>query len=86
MEKAFYGKWILVTKCNFNQFNRLLGGFPVAVADDVLEGHRDGFYDIFYTPEYAPRTYCDFNYDKMPGLFIFFDTNAEPEGENVIRL
>ena len=81
MEKAFYGKWILITKCKYNQFQRLLGGIPVVVADSIYEGHKDGFYEKFWTAEYEPRTDRDFDYDNIPGLLAFFDT-VEADGGN----
>jgi len=71
MEQEFFGKWILITNCNFAEYNELLGGVPVAVADTVFEEQRDGFYDGFKDPKYAPRATRNFNYDNMPGIFGF---------------
>ena len=72
MKEEFYGRWILVTNCKYNLYYTLLGGIPVAVADTQFEGQRDGFYDKFRAPEYAPRTDCDFDYDSIPELLGFY--------------
>ena len=68
MEREFAGKWVLVTNCKPDPNHAFDGGIPVAVADTIFEGHKDGFYDKFRTPEYAPRTDYDFDYDSIPGL------------------
>ena len=83
MKAEFDGKWILVTKCNITPHQELLGGIPVAVADTIFEGHRDGFYDKFDTSEYAPRTYRDFSYDGLPCLLAFFDVEGADGDEDV---
>ena len=67
MKKQFDGRWILITKCEYAEFGKLVGGVPVAVADKVFEGVDDGFYDRFRSPEYAPRTDMSFNYES--GVF-----------------
>jgi hypothetical protein len=82
MKEDFAGKWILVTNCEYTQYNSLIGGIPVAVADTVFEGHRDGFYDEFKDPKYAPRTDKDFDYDSVPGIQGLFST-IEMVGEKV---
>ncbi|MCL2189334.1 MAG: hypothetical protein FWC16_00320 [Defluviitaleaceae bacterium] len=74
MEERYIGKWILITNCNYNPYQKLLGGIPVAVADSVFEGQSDGFYDKFKEPQYAPRTDRDFDYDSVPGVMGFFHT------------
>ena len=73
MESEFKGKWILVTNCEYGPAQSFIGGIPVAVADTIFEGQRDGFYDKFRAPEYAPRTYCDFDYDSLPGLMSIYE-------------
>ena len=82
IKEEFYGKWILIANCNYNQYQRLLGGVPVAVADTIYEGHKDGFYDKFDNPEYAPKTYRYFNYDNIPGILAFFDV-AEKGSDDI---
>jgi len=62
MEKEFDGKWILITNCKRDKLKKFVGGIPVAVADTPFEGQRDGFYDQFKDPKYAPRTDRDFDY------------------------
>ncbi|MCL2088404.1 MAG: hypothetical protein FWH14_02865 [Oscillospiraceae bacterium] len=73
MEKEFAGKWVLVTNCQPNPNHAFSSGFPVAVADRIFEGHKDGFYDKFRAPEYAPRTDYDFDYENTPGLTGIYD-------------
>ena len=82
MEQEFIGKWILIANCNYTEYNELLGGVPVAVADKVFEGQSDGFYSEFKDPKYAPRTDRNFNYDNMPGIFGFSEF-LEVGGERV---
>ena len=67
MEKEFEKKWILVTNCEYGDFGKFIRGIPVAVADTPFEGQRDGFYDEFKDPKYAPRTDKDF--DIQPRLY-----------------
>ena len=72
IEEKFAGKWVLATNCVYSEYNQVIGGIPVAVADTVFEGHRDGFYDKFRDPKYAPRTDKDFDYDNIPQITSFF--------------
>jgi hypothetical protein len=81
MEKEFIGKWILIANCKYSEYRKLLGGIPVAVADTIFEGQRDGFYDKFKDPKYAPRADRDFDYDSVPGILSFFNS-LEVVGEN----
>jgi hypothetical protein len=74
MEKEFMGKWILVTNCEYTEYNDFIRGIPVAVADKIFEGQRDGFYDKFKAPKYAPRVDLDFDYDSVPGILSFFNS------------
>ena len=83
MEQEFIGKWILITNCNYTEHNELLGGVPVAVADKVFEGQRDGFYNKFKDPKYAPRTDHSFDYDSMPSIFALDCAYLEIGGERV---
>ena len=76
MEKEFIGKWVLISNCKYGPYNAFIGGVPVAVADTIFEGQRDGFYDKFKEPAYAPRTYRDFNYDSIPGLMGIYEDAA----------
>jgi len=84
MEKEFTGKWVLVTNCIYSEYDQVIGGIPVAVADSEFEGQRDGFYDEFKDPKYSPRFSNDMNYDNTPGFVNFFGTagNVEMVGEN----
>jgi len=82
MEEKYIGKWILITNCNYTEFNDLIGGIPVAVADTIFEGQGDGFYDRFKDPMYSPRAYKDFNYDNIPGIFGLYGA-LEVEGKKV---
>jgi len=77
MKREFAGKWVLVTNCTPDAGHAFDGGYPVAVADTQFEGQRDGFYDKFKAPEYAPRAYRDFNYEDMPRLLAFFEEGAD---------
>ena len=79
MKTTFYGKWILVTNCKHGPSRQFLGGVPVAVADRIFEGHKDGFYDKFRAPEYAPRINLDFDYDSLPGVVSVYEIE-ESEG------
>jgi len=72
MEEQFAGKWILVTNCEYGEYDKFIGGIPVAVADTPFEGQGDGFYDKFKDPKYAPRADKDFDYDSIPGIKSFF--------------
>ena len=81
MKEEFRGKWILITNCDFTQDQEFIGGIPVAVADTIYEGHKDGFYDKFDAPEYSPRADRDFDYDSIPGLLAFFD-DTEMDGND----
>jgi len=72
IEREFAGKWVLVTNCVYSEYNQVIGGIPVAVADSEFEGQRDGFYDEFKDPKYAPRFSNDMNYDNIPGFVNFF--------------
>ena len=83
MKEKFNGKWILITNCNYTPYRELLGGIPVAVADTIYEGRSDGFYSKFRTPEYAPRTDRDFNYDNQPGLLAFFEV-VKTDGDDSV--
>jgi len=85
MKTEFYGRWVLVANCKFDPYHYLLGGFPVAVADTVFEGQRDGFYDKFKAPEYAPRTDCDFDYESLPKLMGIYEV-LELENDNGITV
>ena len=73
IERAFYGFWVFITRCNFDEYSELLGGVPVAVADSPFKGQRDGFYDKFLSPEYEPRTGINLDYDNVPAIKFFFD-------------
>ena len=77
MEKKFDGKWVLVTNCDFNPCNTLLGGIPVAVADAPYEGQQDGFYDKFRASVYAPRADCDFDFSNLPILMGVYPIDEE---------
>ena len=84
IKEEFYGKWILITNCKFDPYRDLLGGVPVAVADTVFEGQRDGFYDKFKAPEYAPRTNLNLDYDSLPGLMGIYEV-SESDGDSDTR-
>jgi len=71
IEKEFAGKWVLVTNCVYSEYNEVIGGIPVAEADSLFEGQRDGFYDEFKDPKYSPRMSNNMNYDDVPGFVIF---------------
>lgn len=60
MEKTFDGKWVFVVNANFTSNTKFLGGTPIVVADNVFEGHEDGFYAEFRASKYAPRAYKDY--------------------------
>ena len=79
MKKEFDGKWILITNCVYEELGWLLGGIPVAVADTPFEGQRDGFYDKFKDPKYAPRADKDFDYQS--GIFGGFTGEIVFKGE-----
>ena len=79
MRKEFDGQWILITNCEYGEFGELLGGIPVAVADTPFEGQRDGFYNKFKDPKYAPRTDADFDY--QPRVFGGFTGEIKFKGE-----
>ena len=79
MEKEFAGKWILVANRVDTPTGLTAGGIPVAVADTIFEGQRDGFYEKFRAPEYAPRIDLDFNYDNLPGLMGFYEISEMDE-------
>jgi len=81
MEEKFTGKWILITNCEYGEFGKFIGGFPVAVADSPFEGQRDGFYNEFKDPKYAPRTDRDFDYESVPGIFGGFFGDIKFVGE-----
>ena len=70
MEKEFDGRWILITRCEYDELDKFIGGIPVAVADSPFEGQGDGFYNEFKSPKYAPRTDIDFDYQS--GIFSVF--------------
>ena len=85
MKKDFHGKWILIANCKYGEFHELLGGIPVAVADTPFEGQRDGFYNQFKDPKYAPRTDKDFDYQSaifggFSGEIIFKGEAPTPMG------
>ena len=86
IKKEFWGKWVLITNCNFTPCQELLGGIPVAVADTVYEGREDGFYSKFRAQEYAPRTYMNFNFDELPNLFLFYGEPETDGGEDASRI
>ncbi|MCL2820124.1 MAG: hypothetical protein FWD38_04750 [Oscillospiraceae bacterium] len=81
IEIEFAGKWVLVTNCVHSEYNQVIGGIPVAIADSPFEGQKDGFYDEFKDPKYSPRMSNNMNYDDVPGFVNFFGT-AEMVGEN----
>ncbi|MDR1688671.1 MAG: hypothetical protein LBS21_08690 [Clostridiales bacterium] len=68
MKQKFDGKWIYVVNCNYTQYQELLGGVPVVVADEPFEGRSDLFYDQFFSKEYSPRTSRNFKPNQI-GLF-----------------
>ena len=72
MKDRFDGKWIMIVKCNYTPYNQLLGGIPVVEADKIYEGQDDGFYDQFWTQEYAVRAYKDFR-DHEPAIVSVFE-------------
>ena len=83
MKNDFDNKWILVANCKYDDDDRFIGGIPVAVADSPFEGQRDGFYDEFRDPKYAPRTDIDFNsyprlYSPYSGELTFKDEVPTP--------
>ncbi|MCL2188922.1 MAG: hypothetical protein FWC16_08385 [Defluviitaleaceae bacterium] len=80
MEEKYIGKWIMVANSNYSPYQELLGGIPLAVADSVLEGQSDGFYDRFKAPQYSPISFRDFDYDSVPDIMGFFHT-LEVAGE-----
>jgi len=79
MRKEFDGRWILITNCEYGDFGKFIGGIPVAVADTPFEGQRDGFYNKFKDPKYAPRTDRDF--DFQPRIFGSFTGEIKFKGE-----
>jgi len=52
---GFDGKWVLIINAEMTDSMEFIGGIPVVVADNIYEGHDDGFYKEFidndnYTP------------------------------------
>jgi len=82
IKKNFVGRWVLITNCIRSEYNQLVGGIPVAIADSAFEGQEDGFYDEFKDPKYSPRASKDMNYNNVPG-FVNFYGSMEMVGENV---
>ena len=74
MEEKFIGKWILVANSKYSPYQEFLGGIPVAMANSVLEGQSDGFYDRFKESQYSPVSFHDFDYDNVPDIMGFFHT------------
>ena len=70
MEKEFDGRWILITRCEYDELDKFIGGIPVAIADKPFQGQSDGFYDEFKASKYSPMT--DINFAHPAGIFSFF--------------
>lgn len=83
IEERYSGRWVLIANCKYAPGRELLGGIVVAEADSVFKGQADGFYDEFHSPEYAPITDRDFDYDNVPGVQFFFNTLELEDEENV---
>jgi len=52
---SFDGKWVLIANAEMTDSMEFIGGTPVVVADNIYEGHVDGYYNEFidndnYTP------------------------------------
>jgi hypothetical protein len=86
IRQRFAGKWVLITNCESTPAQGLAGGIPVAVADTIFEGHRDGFYDEFHDIKYKPTLALNLNYDRLPMLTMFFGTEAEAGAADDIRI
>jgi len=44
---SFNGRWVLITNAEMTDSMDFIGGIPVVVADNIYEGHDDGYYNEF---------------------------------------
>ncbi|MCL2604060.1 MAG: hypothetical protein FWD90_06245 [Defluviitaleaceae bacterium] len=77
IEKTFVGKWVYIVNAEFTRFMDFVGGIPVVYADDVFEGQKDGFYEQFRIPKYAPRYDTDYSFSAPPLLNMNYGKPAE---------
>jgi len=47
----YIGKWVLIANAEMTPDMEFIGGIPIVVADNIYEGHDDGFYAEFVDDE-----------------------------------
>jgi len=74
VQAGFNGKWVLVTNAEMTDSMDFLGGVPVVFADEIYEGHDDGFYNEFVNnDDYAPCLDLDFRESSLFLANAFFN-------------
>ena len=74
IQAGFNGKWVLVTNAEMTDTMDFVGGVPVVFADDIYEGHDDGFYSEFVnSDEYTPCLDLDFRESSVFLANAFFN-------------
>ena len=71
---SFNGKWVLVANAEMTPAMEFTGGVPVVFADEIYEGHEDGFYKEFVdTDECSPCLDLDYRDSSLFLANAFFD-------------
>jgi len=71
---SFNGKWVLVANAEMTPAMEFTGGVPVVVADEIYEGHEDGFYEEFVdADECSPCLDLDYRDSSLFLANAFFD-------------
>jgi hypothetical protein len=61
IQTNYMGKWVFISNAEMSDTMDFIGGTPQIVADEIYEGHEDGFYNEFLNNDkYSPCLDMDY--------------------------